>query len=113
MKIIDKPTELNLIWQHRDSEFDGMLKIVVDIEQEILAIDAEMHADLEEILIENGSQQKNLWGANVYPDKKADDFIEYTSFINIRPREKNRSMEVQNPDIKLKIKNITERMLLK
>lgn len=42
--------------------FDDMIKAVVDIEKEIIAIDAELHADLEGLLLDEGSRQADLWG---------------------------------------------------
>jgi len=111
MKIIEEPTSLHLLWDHRDVDFTELMKVVVDIERNILAIDAEMHADLEEILLENGSEQKNLWGANVYFGKSGNDFIEYTSFINIRPNQDNRSMEILNKSVRNSVKDIILELL--
>ena len=113
MIIIEKPTSLNVLWIKRDIDFTELMKVVIDISRGILAIDAEMHADLEELLIENGSEQQNLWGANVYPNRINDDFIEYTSFLNIRPSHNNRSMEIQDNEIKLRVKKIIETLLTK
>lgn len=89
--------------------FDGpMTKGVVDVSRRLLAIDAPMHADLEKILLDNGSNQDDLWGINLYfeEDKESDDFIEFDSMINIRPRQNNRSRSVEDPEIKNKIKEI-------
>ena len=111
MIIIEKSTILNDLWVKRDIDFNELMKVVVDINRGILAIDAEMHADLENLLLENGSQQQDLWGANVYPNRINDDFIEYTSFINIRPNQKNRSMEIQDNDIRDRVKEIIKTLL--
>jgi len=54
MQIITTPTPLNQLWSAREIEFEEMMKIVVDVEQEILAIDGEMHADLEQLLLVSG-----------------------------------------------------------
>ena len=89
-----------------------MMKIVVDVQQQILAIDGDMHADLEQLLLDNDSQQKDLWGANVYPLKDKCDRIEYTSFINIRPSQGNRSMVILDPDLKESIRLIVEQLLI-
>ena len=84
MKIITKPTSLNELWLDREVGFEDMMKMVVDVEQGILAADAELHADLEALLLEHGSKQYNLWGINIYPDQSDDDYIEFTALINIR-----------------------------
>jgi hypothetical protein len=113
MKIIKNPISLNIIWESRKTDFNEMMKIVVDVKKEILAIDAEMHADLENLLIMNNSEQQNLWGANIYPFNEGDDYMEYTSFINIRPSQNNRSMEVKDVEIRMKIMQIVNHLILR
>ncbi|HAX61504.1 MAG TPA: hypothetical protein DCX95_02950 [Elusimicrobia bacterium] len=83
--------------------FETVSKAVVDVDKEIMAVDAELHSDLETLLLENGSNHENLWGINLYPFKEKTDFIEFTSLINIRPSQNNRSMEIENNDITEKI----------
>ena len=112
MQIIANPTSLFQVWESRQVDFTEMMKIVVDVHQQILAIDADMHADLEKLLLDSGAEQKDLWGANVYPLKDKCDQIEYTSFINIRPSQGNRGMEVQDPGIKELIRAIVEKLLV-
>lgn len=112
MQIINEPTSLKSIWENKQTDYNEILKIVVDIENEIIAVDGIMHADLENLLLENGSEQKNLWGANVFPLNKEEDLIEYVSFINIRPSQNNRSMEINDIKIKNTIKDIVNKMLI-
>lgn len=76
--------------------FGNFVKAVVDVEEGTMVVDAELHADQEAFLLENGSQQKNLWGINLYPDMEGDDFIEFDSMINLRPSQNNRSRGVEN-----------------
>jgi len=85
------------------------IKVVVDIEKEILSMDCEFHIDCAEELKKSGSKFKDLWGANIYPIEKQ---IEYTSMINIRPKIGNRSMEIQIDEIKKKVKKIITELLL-
>ena len=92
--------------------FKDMVKAVVDIENKILAVDAELHSDLEELLLENGSKQENLWGINIYPHEPGEKFIEYTSLINIRPSQGNSSMEVKSNDLRIKIKKIVSDLII-
>lgn len=83
--------------------FGDMVKAVVDVERGVMAIGGEMHADEEAFLLENDSAQKDLWGINLYPDAVDDDFIEYDSMINIRPRQGNRSRGVEDEAVRAKI----------
>jgi len=111
MKIINAAISATELKEKHSNFFDSMIKAVVDIEKEIIAVDAELHADLEEILIQQGSKQENLWGFNIYPDKKEEEIIEYTSLINIRPHQGNKGMEIKNEDIRSKIKNISKQLI--
>ena len=87
--------------------FEDMVKYVVDIERGVAAVGGELHADGEEILLAGGSLQNDLWGANYYPGRGVDGCIEYTSLINIRPAQGNRSMLVQDIDICRQIRELT------
>lgn len=83
--------------------FGDMVKAVVDIAQKKMGVDAELHADIEQALLEQGSMQYDLWGINLYPDMDGEDFIEFDSLINIRPGQGNRSRDVQDADTRKKI----------
>lgn len=91
--------------------FGDMLKAVVDVEKEIMAVGGELHADAEAVLLEQGCDQENLWGINIYPEKSGEDLIEYSSLINIRPRRGNRSMEIEDTEVRGKIKNIINKLI--
>lgn len=106
MIILDKHItrgELSILAQNL---YGDMIKGVVDVEQELVALDAELHSDLESLLLNNGSKQENLWGINLYPEAVDEDFLEFDSLINIRPRQGNRSRDVENEYIRKKIKSI-------
>lgn len=87
--------------------FGNLVKAVVDIKKEIMLVDAEMHADEEAALIEEGSRQEDLWGINLYPEfYGSDDFVEFDSMINIRPSAGNRSRSVEDEEIQARTKKI-------
>ena len=85
---------------------DELVKAVVDIEQGIMAIGGELHADEEQVLLENGSLQENLWGINLYPDDTTEEWMEFDSMINIRPRQGNRSRTLEDPKTQKIIRTI-------
>jgi len=87
--------------------FEDMVKYVVDIKRQLAAVGGELHADAEEVLLENGSRECDLGGANYYPGRGADECIEYTSLINIRPSQDNPSMMVEDPYIRELIRELT------
>ncbi len=112
MKILDKKITKNELIENFMTYFKKVIKAAVDIRKEIIAIDAELHADLEELLIENGSKQEDIWGINLRPFESKENFIEYIALINIRPHQNNNSMEIQDPKIREKIKNIVLKWIL-
>ena len=87
--------------------FGDMVKYVVDIESRFAAVGGELHADAEQLLLARGSRQADLWGANYYPGKGPDDCIEYTSLINIRPAQGNRTMLIADPSVRERVREIT------
>jgi hypothetical protein len=87
--------------------FEDMVKYVVDIERRTAAVGGELHADAEHLLLQAGSRQSDLWGANYYPGRGPEDCIEYTSLINIRPNQGNRSMLIADPLIRERVREIT------
>lgn len=92
--------------------FGNMVKAVVDIEKNLIAVDAELHSDLESLMLENGSKQKDLWGINFYPDEVAD-FLEFDSMINIRPSQNNFSRGVESEETQKIIKNLIEKRVIR
>ncbi len=92
--------------------FEEMIKYVVDVERELIALGGVLHADAESVLLEAGSAAAHLWGANFYPLLPPEHRIEFTSLINIRPSQGNPSMEVMDPALRARIREITERLLL-
>jgi hypothetical protein len=106
MKQVEKITlsELKIM---AEKIFGNLVKADVDIAKRIVVIDAELHADIEQYMLDNGSKQNDLWGINLYPDQYGTpDFIEFDSMINIRPRQGNRSRFVENPAVRETITEI-------
>lgn len=70
MKLVREPISITELKKMSEKMFEGLVKAVVDIEQEIMVVNAEFHADEEFFLLEeNNSKQENLWGINLYPNK--------------------------------------------
>ena len=103
MKIIAKAIQGEELQEMAAGLFGNIVKAVVDIERELLAVDAELHSDLEALLLEDGSQQRNLWGINLYPQLAENEFIEFDFLINIRPSRGNTSRGVENAGTRQKI----------
>lgn len=103
---MQKVDHITIAELHKMAEtmYGNLVKAVVDISQKILVVDAEMHADEEDLLLKAGSKQTDLWGINLYPAKfGTDEFIEFDSMINIRPRQNNMSRDIANEGVRAQI----------
>ena len=112
MQILQKSITRAELAAMAENTFGDMIKCVADVKRGLLALDAELHADLERLLLENGSAGEDLWGFNLYPDEEGDDFIEYDSLINIRSWQNNPTRDVLDPAIRETIKQIVEQFIL-
>ncbi len=112
IKIIKSPIKKAELLEIAGKGFGDIVKVAVDVEQEIMAIGGELHADEEAILLQNGSRQENLWGVNIYPNNPEENWIEFDSMINIKPQHGNRSRGIDNPEIKRKILEIAEKLVI-
>lgn len=83
------------------------IKVAVDVERGLLAGGGEYHADCEEVLLENGSRQEDVWGADWYPDSRS---VAFGALINIRPRQGNASMEIRDPALRQRVEAIVRRV---
>ncbi len=113
MKIVNQKVSIKELKKMAEQMFGNLVKAVVDIEKEIMAINGELHADEEALLLQNGSKQKNLWGINIYPKIGENDRIEFDSMINVRPSLKNLSQGVDNPKTQEKIIRIVNKLIAK
>ena len=113
IQIIKNPISLEeLRAMARGGNFVELIKAVVDVEQGIMAIGGELHADEESELMEKtNSKRENTWGINIYPDKSGGEFIEFDSMINLKPAFGNRSRGVESPEMREKIVKIVEKLI--
>ncbi len=111
IKKIKEKVRLDEIKKIAKEGYGDMVKAVVDVEREIMAVGAEFHSEEAEMLFEDGSKNENMWGINIYPDKSGDERIVFDSLINIKPLVKNNSMGIDNPEIKDKIKKIVNNLI--
>lgn len=113
MQILQQPitgTELKSLAQ---KTFGDMIKCVADVKRGLLALDADLHADLERLLLEDSSAQEDLWGFNLWVEEEGEDFIEYDSLINIRSWQGNPSRDVEDPQVRASIKAIVQQFINK
>lgn len=112
MQLLTRPISLAQLTTIAEERFGEMTKAVVDIEKKIMIVDADLHADQEAELLSQGSEQKNLWGINLYPELYGEeDFVEFDSMINLRPSQNNRTRGVEDPDIQTKIREVVAALI--
>lgn len=109
------PTDIRIIREHisraelnemAEARFGDMVKVVVDVSREIMAVGGELHSDEEAALLDDGSLQTDLWGINLYPAESGDDWMEFDSMINVRPSQDNRSRDVEDERLRARIREV-------
>jgi len=113
MKTVRGKINIDELKNLAQSMFGNMVKAVVDIKQEIMAVGGELHSDEESLLMEGGSKNSDLWGINIYPELKGEEFIEFDSMINLRPARGNRTRGIEDPQIRGKIVQIVNQLVQK
>jgi len=100
MRILETPVSLKELKKSADDSYGGLVKAVVDIGRGLIAVNAELHSDLEALLTDSGSAREDLWGINLYPELPGDDFIEFDSMINLKPSQGNITRGVEDTNIR-------------
>ena len=111
MIIVVEPVSLDSLVAMARKHFGELVKAVVDVDRGLMAVDAEMHSDEEALLLEDGSEQRSLWGVNIYPELTGDDRLEFDSMINIRPSQGNRSRGVDDEETRVRIRALVDRLI--
>jgi len=112
ISVITEGISLSALKALAERRFGDMVKVVVDVDAEVMAIGAELHADEESLLLGRGSSQRELWGINLYPDQFPDgEWLEFDSMINIRPAQSNRSRSVDDPQLQERIRAVVARLV--
>lgn len=107
MKVLTKPIEGEEI-KAMAGEIGGFyIKVVVDIEREVMVAGAKMHIDEEQLLLENGSKKEYLWGGGYDLETGG---ITYDSIINNKPGV-NASSDMLDPLIREKFTSIVKKIL--
>lgn len=114
MKIVKDKIKISELREMGKNMEGGIVKAMVDVEKEIMAVDADMHSDLFALLEkEENSEPQYLWGINIHPDANEDNFIEFDSMMNLKPSLGNRSRGVENKETRNKIIEIAKKFITK
>lgn len=101
--VTDRPLDPGELARLVRDGFGDMVKFVADVRRRVVAVGGQLHSDGESLLLEEGSAQDDLWGANYYPGRGRADCVEFTALINIRPAQGNRGMEIEDPGIRAEV----------
>ena len=113
IEIVRAPVTLEVLRCLAGETFGDFVKAVVDTGRDVMAVGGELHADEEAMLLEDGARQADLWGINLYPDRPAEELIEFDSMINLRPAHGNRSRGVEDAVIRQRIVDIVSRLVVR
>lgn len=86
-------------------QFEIYIKTVIDIEKKVCSAGMNRHFEGENILLEQGSSQHNIWGGGLDLTTKE---IDFNSFINIRPKDNNAKNEIQSESVKKQYLELTQ-----
>ena len=111
MQILQQAISISQLKELAQNTFGDMIKCVADVKRGLLAVDADLHSDLERLLLEDGSAQEDLWGFNLWVEEEGEDFIEFDSLINIRSWQGNPSRDVEKPEVREAIKSIVDKFI--
>lgn len=112
MTLVSESISTQKLREAGEELFGDMVKAVVDVEKEVMAVGAELHADEEAFLLERNSRQESLWGINLYTNRAMPEMVEFDSMINIRPRQNNRSRGVEDSETRNRIIGIVRKLVL-
>lgn len=86
-------------------QFEVYIKTAIDVDRKICVAGMDRHFEGEQMLLKDGSSQKDIWGGGIDLETLE---IDYNSFINIRPNDNNLKNDIQSEDLKQKYKELTE-----
>lgn len=111
--VVKAPITIDAVTKMAAAQFGDIIKATVDVKLQIMALGGELHADEEQLLLNQGSDQENLWGINLYPGRfGSPKFIEFDSMINLRPSQGNMSRDVKDTAIKEQIQKIITKLVV-
>jgi len=114
IKIIKESISREELVDMAKKQFGSFVKAAVDINQKVMAVGGEMHADEETVLMEKeSSKREDIWGINIYPEKDGQELIEFDSMVNIKPFYNNRSRNIENPEVRERIRVIINKLIIK
>jgi hypothetical protein len=112
IELVTDPVTVGHLRALAEDLFGDFVKAVVDLERGVMAIGGELHADEEAVLLDDGAAQPNLWGINLYPSAyPGEDWIEFDSMINVRPRQANQTRGVEAPERRRAIAATVDRLV--
>jgi hypothetical protein len=112
IQLVTEPFSREALRRLAREQFGDFVKAVVDVRRGLMAIGGELHADEEALLLDQGSEQGDLWGINIYPDRPGHEGVEFDSMINVRPAQGNRSRGVEDAGLRRRIEAVVARLVV-
>jgi hypothetical protein len=112
VQLVSEPIALDALRRLAREQFGDFVKAVVDVRRGLMAVGGELHSDAEALLLDQGSEQGDLWGINIYPDRPGHERVEFDSMINVRPAQGNRSRGVEDAGLQRRIEAAVARLVV-
>ncbi len=109
--IVREPIELTILSPLTRAWHETLLKGAADVKRGTIALGGEWHMDANTVLIADGSDQRDVWGFNIYPDERGEGALEFISLINIRPRQGNIAMELTDEALRREIRSLIRTLI--
>lgn len=113
MQVVHTKISIDELKKMSEKMFGQLVKAVVDTKKRIMVVDADLHSDEEQYLLQLGSDQNDLWGINLYPHNQSGDWIEFDSMINLRPSFGNRTRGVDDLEVQKQIIEIVNELVVR
>jgi hypothetical protein len=81
----------------------SFIKLAVDVERGVVAGGGDYHADCEEALLADGSEQEDVWGADWHPGSRD---VTFSALINVRPRQDNPSLNIRDRELRRRVEKV-------
>lgn len=107
--VIAKPLPLGTVQDVATRGYGEMVKAVVDLKQNTVALGGEMHTHIAALMQHDGSAASDLWGVRLYPGRPQPEWIEFTSQINLRPD--NPTMEITDKKVRAQVSSLLARLI--
>jgi hypothetical protein len=87
------------------------VKVVVDVARHVMAAGGDLHMEMRDLLVKEGSAPRDLWGVRVHGEDTLEASLEFVSQINDRPSDGNSSLRIHDVFLCGSIRRVMEQLI--